>query len=63
MCADSRTAALSVLVRLSAKKKQRANGAGGGRDMCSRALVEVLLIEALRSAPGGRRTAGLLRGD
>jgi AraC-like DNA-binding protein len=50
---------LSVLVRLVADES---SGQWTGRDLVLTRLVEVLLIEALRSAPGEDSPPGLLRG-
>jgi AraC-like DNA-binding protein len=48
-----------VLVRL---VREEAMQTRSGRDLILTRLVEVLLIEALRAAPGGAAPAGLLRG-
>ena len=50
---------LSVLVRLVGEE---ANERRSGRDLVLTRLVEVLLIEALRSTPGENAPPGLLRG-
>lgn len=50
---------LSTLVRLFGEE---AAGQAAGRDLVLSRLVEILLIEALRSAPGAGASAGLLRG-
>ena len=50
---------LSVLVRLVGEE---AGGRRAGRDLVLTRLVEVLLIEALRAAPGEDAPPGLLRG-
>ena len=50
---------LSVLVRLVAEESSERRA---GRDLVLSRLVEVLLIEALRSAPGADAPPGLLRG-
>jgi len=50
---------LSVLVRLVGEE---ASGRKTGRDLVLARLVEVLLIEALRAAPGDDAPPGLLRG-
>jgi AraC-like DNA-binding protein len=50
---------LSVLVRLVAEESSERRA---GRDLVLSRLVEVLLIEALRSAPGEDAPPGLLRG-
>jgi len=50
---------LSVLVRLVGEE---ASGRKTGRDLVLARLVEVLLIEALRAAPGDDTPPGLLRG-
>jgi AraC-like DNA-binding protein len=50
---------LSVLVRLVGEESSERRS---GRDLVLTRLVEVLLIEALRSAPGGDAPPGLLRG-
>jgi AraC-like DNA-binding protein len=53
------TARLSVLVQLVREETQQTLP---GRDLILQRLVEVLLIEALRAAPGEDAPAGLLRG-
>src|SRR6185295_2940164 len=50
---------LSVLVRLVGEESSERRA---GRDLVLSRLVEVLLIEALRSTPGGDAPPGLLRG-
>src|SRR5690606_2471850 len=50
---------LSILVRLVRDETMQALA---GRDLILARLVEVLLIEALRAAPGEDAPAGLLRG-
>lgn len=50
---------LSTLVRL---VNDEAKNARAGRDLVLGRLVEVLLVEALRAAPGENAPAGLLRG-
>nr|BAC65318.1 regulatory protein [Pseudomonas fluorescens] len=50
---------LSTLVRL---VREESTGQGAGRELILTRLVEVLLIEALRSTPGGHAPPGLIRG-